>query len=79
MTDFRAPTERGRYWLDQEAKLLASRLTAKACAVDHDLSVHALYRSRKRLCTLGLRSNGLVRCGRPTGLVRSGQSRCLRS
>ena len=54
MTDFREPTERDRYWLDQEAKRLASGLTAKAYAADHNLPIHALYQSRKRLRALGL-------------------------
>ncbi len=54
MTDSREPTERDRYWLDHEAKLSSSGLTAKAYAAEHDLSLHALYQSRKRLRALGL-------------------------
>jgi len=48
------PTERDRYWLDHEAKLAASGLTAKAYAAEHELSLHALYQARKRLRKLGL-------------------------
>ena len=48
------PTERDRFWLDHEAKIAASGQTAKAYAADQELSLHALYQSRKRLRSLGL-------------------------
>jgi hypothetical protein len=48
------PTERDRFWLDHEAALASSRLTAKAYAAEHELSLHALYQARKRLRALGL-------------------------
>ena len=41
-------TERDRFWLEHEAAIAASGLTAKAYAAEHDLSLHALYQSRKR-------------------------------
>jgi hypothetical protein len=49
-----APSERERFWLDHEAKLGASGLTAKAYCAEHDLSLHAFYQARKRLRKLGL-------------------------
>jgi hypothetical protein len=48
------PTERDRFWLDHEAKIAASGQTAKEYAAAHELSLHALYQSRKRLRSLGL-------------------------
>jgi hypothetical protein len=48
------PTERDRFWLDHEAALATSELTAKAYAAQHGLSQHALYQARKRLRALGL-------------------------
>ena len=54
MSDVRDPTERDRFWLDHEASLSASGLTAKAYAAKHGLSLHALYQSRKRLRAFGL-------------------------
>ena len=47
MTTTATPTERDRFWLEHEAKLSASGQTAKAYAAAHDLSLHALYQSRK--------------------------------
>lgn len=41
-------TERDRFWLEHEAAIEASGQTAKAYAAEHDLSLHALYQSRKR-------------------------------
>ena len=49
MTESRGPTERDQYWLDHDSKLLASGLTAKAYAAENEISLHALYQSRKRL------------------------------
>lgn len=48
------PTERDRFWLDHEAALTTSELTAKAYAAEHGLSLHALYQARKRLRAVGL-------------------------
>ncbi len=49
-------TERDRYWLDHEAAIVASGLTAKAYASEQGVSLHALYQARKRLRSLGLMS-----------------------
>lgn len=49
-----APTERDGFWLDHEAAVAASELTAKAYAAEQGLSLHALYQARKRLRALGL-------------------------
>ena len=57
----KAPTERDRFWLDHEAKLAASGLTAKAYVGEHGLSLHALYQARKRLRALGLLAPGAPR------------------
>lgn len=57
----RAPTERDRYWLDHEAKLAASGLSAKAYAAEQGLSLHAFYQARKRLRALGLLETGRAR------------------
>lgn len=51
-----APTERDRYWLDHEAAIVASGLTAKAYASEQGVSLQALYQARKRLRSLGLMS-----------------------
>ncbi len=48
------PSERDQFWLDHEAKIAASGQTAKEYAAKHELSLHALYQSRKRLRSLGL-------------------------
>lgn len=50
----REPTERDQFWLDHEAALSGSDLTAKAYAAEQGLSLHALYQARKRLRALGL-------------------------
>ena len=55
------PTERDRFWLDHEAALAPSELTAKAYAAEHGLSLHALYQARKRLRALGLLPKPVVR------------------
>lgn len=47
-------TERDQFWLDHEAKLSGTELTAKAYAAEQGLSLHALYQARKRLRMLGL-------------------------
>jgi hypothetical protein len=47
-------TERDQFWLDHEAKLSGSALTAKAYAAEQGLSLHALYQARKRLRMMGL-------------------------
>lgn len=47
------PTERDRFWLDHEAALSKSGLTAKGYAAEHGLSLHAFYQARKRLRKLG--------------------------
>lgn len=47
-------TERDQFWLDHEAKLSGTDLTAKAYAAEQGLSLHALYQARKRLRMLGL-------------------------
>jgi hypothetical protein len=47
------PTERDRFWLDHEAALAKSELTAKGYAAEHGLSLHAFYQARKRLRALG--------------------------
>ena len=47
-------SERDQFWLDHEAKIAASGQTAKDYAAAHELSLHALYQSRKRLRSLGL-------------------------
>jgi hypothetical protein len=47
------PTERDRFWLDHEAALAKSGLTAKAYAAEHGLSMHAFYQARKRLRKMG--------------------------
>lgn len=52
------PTERDRFWLDHEATLAKSALTAKAYAAEQGLSLHAFYQARKRLRALGLLSRG---------------------
>jgi hypothetical protein len=57
----KAPTERDRFWLDHEAKLAASEMTAKAYAAEHGLSLHAFYQARKRLRALGLLEAGAAR------------------
>jgi hypothetical protein len=49
-------TERDRYWLDHEAAIVASGLTAKAYASEQGVSLQALYQARKRLRSLGLMS-----------------------
>ena len=49
-------TEPDRYWLDHEVAIVASGLTAKAYAAEQGVSLHALYRSRKCLRSLGLMS-----------------------
>jgi len=54
MTTTASPSERDRFWLDHEAKIAASGQTAKEYAAKHELSLHALYQSRKRLRSLGL-------------------------
>jgi hypothetical protein len=54
MTESREPTERDRFWLDHDAALQASGQSAKLYAAAHDLSLHPLYQSRKRLRALGL-------------------------
>ena len=54
MTTTPTPSDRDRFWLDHEAKIAASGQTAKAYASAHELSLHALYQSRKRLRSLGL-------------------------
>ena len=53
MPKCQAPTERDRYWLDQEAALAKSGKTAKDYAAEQGLSLHALYQARKRLRKLG--------------------------
>lgn len=57
----RAPTERDRYWLYQEAKLAKSGMTAKAYAAEQGLSLHAFYQARMRLRPLGLLEKGSAR------------------
>ena len=47
------PTERDRFWLDHEAALVTSGLTAKGYAAEHGLSQHAFYQARKRLRKMG--------------------------
>ena len=47
-------SERDQFWLDHEAKIASSGQTAKDYAAAHELSLHALYQSRKRLRSLGL-------------------------
>ncbi len=47
------PTERDRFWLEHEAVLAKSALTAKAYAAEQGLSMHALYQARKRLRAMG--------------------------
>jgi hypothetical protein len=54
MTTTQQPTERDRYWLDHEAAIKTSGMTAKAYAAEHELSLHALYQARKRLRAMGL-------------------------
>jgi hypothetical protein len=54
MTESREPTERDRFWLDHETAIQSSGQSAKAYAAAHELSLHALYQSRKRLRALGL-------------------------
>ena len=54
MSETRKPPERDRFWLDHEAAIESSGQTAKEYAAAHDLSLHALYQSRKRLRALGL-------------------------
>jgi hypothetical protein len=46
-------TERDQYWLDHEAAITTSGLTAKVYAAEQGVSVHALYQARKRLRALG--------------------------
>jgi len=58
MAKTQQPTERDRYWLDHEAALETSGQTAKAYAVERDLSLHALYQARKRLRAMGLLATG---------------------
>ena len=60
------PTERDRYWLEQESRLAASGQTAKAYASERGLSLHALYQARKRLRALGLLAPGKPRRGSKT-------------
>ncbi len=57
----KAPTERDQYWLDHEATLAATGMTAKAYAAEKDLSLHAFYQARKRLRGLGLLEKGSTR------------------
>ncbi|MCP5057483.1 MAG: hypothetical protein GY937_12270 [bacterium] len=47
------PTERDCFWLEHEAVLAKSELTAKAYAAEQGLSMHALYQARKRLRAMG--------------------------
>ncbi len=54
MSTTSTPTERDRFWVDHEAAIKASGLTAKAYASEQGLSLHALYQARKRLRALGL-------------------------
>jgi hypothetical protein len=54
MPDSPEPTERDRFWLDHEAAIQLSGQTAKEYAAAQELSLHALYQSRKRLRALGL-------------------------
>ena len=56
MSEHPKATERDRYWLDQEAAVTASGLSAKAYSAKHGISLHALYQARKRLRSLGLMS-----------------------
>jgi len=65
------PTERDRFWLDHEAALAATDLTAKAYAAKQKLSLHALYQARKRLRALGL----LAGPERPRGRSKKAASR----
>jgi len=46
-------TERDRFWLEHEAAIRKSGQSAKDYAAEHELSLHALYQSRKRLRRLG--------------------------
>jgi len=59
-------SERDRFWLDHEAKIVASGQTAKQYAADQKLSLHALYQSRKRLRSLGLLPASGRKTARPT-------------
>jgi hypothetical protein len=54
MPDSRELSERDRFWLDHETAIQSSGQSAKAYAEAHELSLHALYQSRKRLRALGL-------------------------
>jgi hypothetical protein len=57
------PTERDRFWLDHEAALAKSALTAKAYAAEQGLSLYAFYQARKRLRALGLLAPGKPKRG----------------
>ncbi|MCP5055135.1 MAG: hypothetical protein GY937_00245 [bacterium] len=65
------PTERDRFWLEHEAVLAKSSLTAKAYAAEHGLSMHALYQARKRLRAMGwlAKPGKQRRKGSPRGTV----------
>ena len=63
MPDSPEPTERDRFWLDHEAAIQLSGQTAKEYAAAQELSLHALYQSRKTTSRAG--PNGEI-AGRPT-------------
>ena len=53
MSQLLEPTERDRFWLEHEAAIARSGLSAKDYAAKHGVSLHALYQARKRLRKLG--------------------------
>lgn len=65
------PTERDRYWLDHEAALAKTKLTAKAYAAEQGLSLHSFYQARKRLRALGLLPPGNAKRSPKTGTVKA--------
>ena len=64
-------TERDQFWLDHEAKLSGTDLTAKAYAAEQGLSLHALYQARKRLRMLGLLPPAVARQSRKKSAAKA--------